>query len=657
MILRLGVAAASFFLLVAAAPPADPAAAFGARASIESISLSPSGRRLAYVAPAQGQGSRLFTVDLDSGESRQTTSVDGRSQRLGGCGWVSDERLVCRIFAITDRPGTVVGVSRLVALDRDGGNVRVLGQSESFYQRWASLWGGTVIDWLPGDDGAVLMGQQFVPEQRAGTSIERRENGYGVVRIDTRTLQSRRVEAPRLHAAEYISDGSGRVRIMGMQPPRGETGMAGDTINYLYRAAGSNDWRPLGSYNVMTREGFNPVAVDPALDVVYGFQKLDGRAALYRTRLDGSGARELVASHEAVDVDDLIRIGRKGRVVGVSFATERRQAIYFDPEIKALAEQLSGALPGLPLVDIVDSSQDESKLLIFAGSDRDPGRYYIYDKQSRQLAEIMLARPQLEGARLAEMRPVRYRAADGTMVPAYLTLPPEGTRRGLPAIVMPHGGPGARDEWGFDWLVQFFASRGYAVLQPNFRGSAGYGDEWFQRNGFQSWRTAVGDVNDAGRWLVAEGIADPARLAIVGWSYGGYAALQANVLDPALFKATVAIAPVTDLHLLKEDGRFWTSFRNLRDFIGAGPHVREGSPAQNAAAIRTSVLMFHGDLDRNVPVAQARLMHERLQAAGGRSELILYPGLDHHLQDGTARADLLRRSDAFLRAALGMTGG
>jgi dipeptidyl aminopeptidase/acylaminoacyl peptidase len=322
--------------------------------------------------------------------------------------------------------------------------------------------------------------------------------------------------------------------------------------------------------------------------------------------------------------------------------------------MRRLVEQLSRAIPNLPLIRIVDASEDESKLIIWAGSDTDPGRYYIYDKASRELGEIMLARPELEGVTLAQVRAVTYRAADGTQIPAYLTLPPGGSGRGLPAIVMPHGGPGARDEWGFDWLAQYFAGRGYAVLQPNFRGSAGYGDAWFQENGFQSWRTAIGDVNDAGRWLVSEGIANPAQLAIFGWSYGGYAALQANVLDPNLFHAVVAVAPVTDLNLLKEEWRNWTTFAQVRDFVGSGAHIREGSPAQNAAAIRAPVLMFHGEMDRNVGVGQSRLMRERLQGAGRPVELVVFPRLDHYLEDSEARAQMLRQSDAFLRTSLGI---
>ena len=150
---------------------------------------------------------------------------------------------------------------------------------------------------------------------------------------------------------------------------------------------------------------------------------------------------------------------------------------------------------------------------------------------------------------LAPVESITYPAADGTAIPAYLT------------IMMPHGGPGNRDEWGFDWLAQFFAHRGFVVLQPNFRGFTGYGEAWTHGNGFVGWRTSIGDVNDAGRWLVKQGMAAPGELAIVGWSYGDYAALQSAVLDPELYKAIVAIAPVTDLESLRAEGRDFTSFK------------------------------------------------------------------------------------------------
>jgi dipeptidyl aminopeptidase/acylaminoacyl peptidase len=640
-------------LLPAQAAP-DPAAAFGARESIISIRLSPNGRKVAYVAPSRGQGASLYIVDLASGESNVAASANGQPQRLDDCGWVSDERLVCNIYSVQRVEGFVTNASRLIALDSDGGNLQQLGQRDSAYQRYARFFGGNILDWLPGEDGAVLMGQQFIPEQRMLTRIERRENGYGVVRIDTRTLAQRRVVDPNPAAIDYITDGQGTVRFMAVRPMRGDTGQVSNEIRFMYRRAGANEWLDFGVYNQLTRQGPYPVAVDRALNAAYVFETLNGRRALYRVALDGSNRRELVASHNQVDVDGLIQIGRGGRVVGASYATDQRHSIIFDPDLRTLTERLTRAVPNLPLIQVVDTSADESKLLIWAGSDTDPGRYFLFDKGSRALSEIMLARPQLEGVALAPVRAVNYPAADGTSIPGYLTLPVGSSGRGLPAIVLPHGGPEARDEWGFDWLAQYYANRGFAVLQPNFRGSSGYGDAWFQRNGFQSWRTAVGDVADAGRWLVSQGIADPAKLAIVGWSYGGYAALQANVIAPDLFKAVVAIAPVTDLNLLKEEYRFSAGFASARDFIGSGAHIREGSPAQNAAAIRAPVLMFHGTLDNNVGIAQSRLMRERLSGAGRQAELVVFNGLDHGLDDSEARARMLRESDAFLRRTLGI---
>jgi dipeptidyl aminopeptidase/acylaminoacyl peptidase len=208
---------------------------------------------------------------------------------------------------------------------------------------------------------------------------------------------------------------------------------------------------------------------------------------------------------------------------------------------------------------------------------------------------------------------------------------------------------------GFDWLAQYFATQGFAVLQPNFRGSAGYGDAWFVQNGFRSWEVAIGDVNAGGRWLVSQGIADGNKLAIVGWSYGGYAALQLAVVEPGLFKAVVAIAPVTDLAMLKEEHRGWTNFAVVSAYIGEGPHLHAGSPAEHANQIAAPVLLFHGAYDRNVSIEESKRMASRLTAAGKPCKLVTWDDLDHQLEDSSARAQLLRASSDFLTQALGLT--
>ena len=634
---------------------ADTAAAFGAREAIFGAALSPDGTKIAFLGPAPGSAVTLYSMDtLKETRPHVVLKSSGDPEHLLGCVWVANERLTCQVGGYQQGQGDhdkeIVGFTSVIAINDDGSNIKVLSKRQGLDALYRDNRGGGVIDLLPDADGAVLMTRSYVPDVTRSL-MQSTDEGIGVDRIDTRTVSVKRVEPPRRDAVEYISDGLGNVRIMGIAKKTAE-GYDNGQISYLYRQVDSRTWEPLGLFDDLTSEGFNPFNVDPQTNTVYGFAKSNGRQALVAVSLaNRSLAPRIVLSRPDVDVDGLIRIGRKQRVVGASFATERRQSVYFDPDLKRLAAGLGRALPNQPLIEFVDSSQDESKLLIWAGGDTSPGTYYLFDRVAKKLQPIMPARPQLEGMTLAQVQSVTYAAADGTNVPAYLTVPPGSNGKNLPAIVMPHGGPSARDEWGFDWLSQYFVSRGFAVLQPNYRGSSGYGDSWYQENGFKSWRTAIGDVNDAGRWLVKSGLANPGKLFILGWSYGGYAALQSAVVDPGLFKAVVAVAPVTDLETLKKEWVNWSNYRVQSEFIGSGPHIKEGSPARNASQIAVPVLMFHGELDRNVNIAQSRLMAKQLTAAGKKVELIEYPKLEHSLVDSAVRAELLRKSADFLLAA------
>jgi dipeptidyl aminopeptidase/acylaminoacyl peptidase len=219
--------------------------------------------------------------------------------------------------------------------------------------------------------------------------------------------------------------------------------------------------------------------------------------------------------------------------------------------------------------------------------------------------------------------------------------------------VLPHGGPSARDEWGFDWIAQFLASRGYAVIQPNYRGSSGYGDQFQNDNAYKNWQTAISDVNDSARYLVEQGIADGKRLAIVGWSYGGYAALQSAAVEPDLFRSVVAIAPVTDLALKKREAEGFTNSELVKEFVGSGDHVRNGSPLRNVAAIKAPVLLVHGSLDANVGIDHSLKMAAALKEAGKPVELLRYEGLDHYLEDSNARIEMLTRMGEALERSIG----
>jgi len=630
------------------------AAKFGALDAIEDISISPDGTSVAYVSPTADSGTTVMVIKLGEGVPKPIVA-GSKKERITDCRWATNARLICSASLVADMGDQLIGYSRAFAINADGSEIQQLTPKTNSRSMELLQQGGDVISWYTqGAPNSVLMTRQFVPEDQTGSISASIAKGLGVESVDTLTMKRARVEPPRAEAGEYIADGDGVVRVMGVYPARDDGYLKGN-VSYFYRQPASRTWEPLAKVTLGTNAalGFNPYAVDSAKNVVYGLDDKDGFAALYSISLDGTLKKELVEAQSGVDVDGVRQIGRRQRVVGVTYATDRRKIDFFDPQLRTLSAGLSKALPG-DSIEFLDASEDENRLLLIASGDTNPGKTYLFDKTTKQLSELLPERPQLAGMTLAKMTPITYPAADGTMIPAYLTLPPGGSGKGLPAIVMPHGGPSSRDEWGFDWLVQFFAARGYAVLQPNYRGSAGYGSDWYQKNGFQSWRTAIGDVNDAGRWLQSQGIAAPGKLAIVGWSYGGYAALQSQVLDPNVFKAVVAVAPVTDLDSLRDESRGFTNFEIVNQVVGSGPHIEEGSPARHAAAFKVPVLLFHGDIDQNVKVTESRLMASRLKSAGKSVEYVEFAGLDHQLRDAAARTRLLSESDAFLRKALGL---
>ena len=635
----------------------DAAEAFGALPNVAALQLSPDGQSVAFVSPLQGQASVVYTLSLAPGaKARIALYADGKPFRMRGCNWVANDRLICTVYALSPDRGVhgLLPITRMIAVNADGTNPQQLSAKLNPHSSGYLLQDATVIDWVPDQDGSVLVARNYLRDDYTGSHVGSAAEGLGVDLLDTRTLVVNHVVPPEINAIEYISDGRGTVRIVAQRNTL-SGGIDRGVITYLYRKRGSDAWHTLSSYNEIDRSGFRPVAVDHDLDIAYGWKKLDGRIALYSMSLDDAPQEKLLYSRPDVDLGGLIRIGRRNRVVGVAYSTDVQRSEYFQDDIRQMLNALHKALPN-QLISVVDSNLDETKILIFAGSDTDPGVYYLFDRPTHTLNTFLVARAPLEGVTLAHVKPIAYPAADGQMIPGYLTLPPGvDNPHGLPAIVMPHGGPSSRDEWGFNWLAQFYAARGYVVLQPNYRGSAGFGDAWFEQNGFKSWEIAVGDVVAAGHWLVSAGIADPSKLGIVGWSYGGYAALQSVAVDPRVFKAIVAIAPVSDLDALKEERRHWSDFAVTSDFIGAGAHMRAGSPITHVAQFQQPVLMFHGTNDRNVGFEESRRMQAALKAAGAQSELVSYEDRDHQLDDSGVRADMLRKSDAFLRHAFGMS--
>jgi hypothetical protein len=303
------------------APNFDAAVAFGARPSVADLSLSPDALSAAYVAPAAGQGSIVNTLRLDNvTKISQTMTADGKPMRLKGCHWVSNERLVCSVYGVT-RSNMSVDVdllpfTRLVAVNADGSKLKLLSTKPNFYTRDLALGGGQVVDWMPDSDGSILMSRVYLPDDHLGSRLGSTTTGLGVDLIDTRTLSAKTIEDPDPRAADYLSDGRGTVRIMAMIV-RDRSGENTGVLEYLYRKTESRQWLKLGEYNYENKSGFRPAAVDRDLNVAYGFKKLDGRLAVYSLALDGSLTEKLIYASPDVDVDGLVRIGRRNRVGGL----------------------------------------------------------------------------------------------------------------------------------------------------------------------------------------------------------------------------------------------------------------------------------------------------------------------------------------------------
>jgi len=618
----------------------NAAAVFGARPSISALAISPDGRSLAYVAPDPGRGGVLYVAGTEAGSQPLALLRAQPPESLDRCEWIDDGRLLCQLTGLDKVDGEPRPYHRRLALDADGGNLRKLGSGAAGVVFGIDI--GDIVDLHGGAPGTVLVESPVVTDGQFA---------LGVNRLDTRTGESMTVEPEHIRGEFYLGDGLGHVALLAVRRMRtGGYDRAGE--QYLFRRAPGAKLELFCEWDPETRTGFLPLVVDGKHGRVYGLQSLHGRLAVYARPLDGRDEAELVYADDAVDVGNLVTLGSTNEVVGVTMARDYPETVYLDAGLRGVIAAIGRALPAYRDIRVTGASADANRLLIFAGSDDDPGVYFLFDRRMHQLQTLYVARAGLEGVKLGRMSPVRYQAADGTTIPAYLTLPPGVSEpKGLPAIVMPHGGPAARDEWGFDWLAQFYAHQGYAVLQPNFRGSAGFGEAWHLKNGFRSWRTSIGDVVDGARWMTDTGVADRSRLAIVGWSYGGYAALQAAVVAPELFRAVVAIAPVTDLPKFKASFRDRTEFIMLGAMLGSGDDLKDGSPARQAKRLRAPVLLVHGRADGNVPFEQTEIMDRALKAAGLAHEVVAFDGLGHSLDDTEARATLLERSDAFVRRA------
>ena len=341
-------------------------------------------------------------------------------------------------------------------------------------------------------------------------------------------------------------------------------------------------------------------------------------------------------------------------LIAAYYTDDRDRVAWFEPKMKRLQARLDQAMKGME-VWVASRAKDHSRMVVWAGSEADPGSYFLYDAAQAKLDAFFPNLPGLDPALMARPKPVSYTARDGTKISAYLTLPRGRVAKDLPLIVLPHGGPyGVRDKLDFSAEVQFLANRGYAVLQPNYRGSGGYGESFDELGQGQIGRKMQDDLDDAMDWAVKDGIADAKRVCVVGSSYGGYAALWAATRNPERYRCAASFAGVTDWdRILKYDDRFFSrkGARKWRARVkgdDAKFELAQVSPLAQIARLTRPVLLVHGDADTRVPFKQFTLYRDAALKAGKPLETLVFKDEGHNMDRDENRARWYEALEAFL---------
>lgn len=634
----------------AAQPSSPPSAdAFFAGARLQDVAISPDGSKLSLTINQDGNFG-VFVQDRGSPQSIKQVAAfkgdDGFVPRW--CQWANDRRVLCSLRGQVLEGAIYVPITRLIGVNADGSDLKVLGGNSRAVT--ADFNQDRIIDWTPDDPDTVLM---EVDEGSNGEGGRSSNGGYpdgypDIYQVNVYTGARKLVMQEYPPLSSFITDGRGNVRL--------GVGQRKDISIIMVRLEGETQWRELARLKAFEKtKQLVPVAIIPGTNSAYAIGGFEGRDALWKIDLTDKTDAQLIFSHDKVDVSGPIFSSGK-RLTGVAYEAEKVQYYYFDKEATAIQQGLAKAMPGR-IVSIVDSSKDEKVLVIRTNSDVEAPVFYTLERSGGggKLARLGSYAPGLANHALAAQTPITFTSRDGKQVPGYLTMPvaaADGSKP--PLIVMPHGGPHARDSWGFDPWLQFMASKGYAVLQVQFRGSTGYGEDWFDA-GFRDWGGfPYDDVIDGTKWVLAQGKVDASRVCAVGASYGGYMALLIATRNAdKLFHCAVAIAGVSDLSELKRETTFTSGSTTAKSIGLDAKKLREASPRMHAAKVNLPLMLIHGERDITVMPDQSKAMASALKSANIPHEAIYIKGADHYFQIDSQRKQWFTAMGEFLQRQLG----
>ena len=636
-----------------AAPP--PLADFFANPEFSGALLSPDARHLAVRVLGPNQRERLAVVNLADNSIKVVAQFDDVD--VGEMEWVNPQRLV---YATRDRqsaPGDLRQAPGLYAVNRDGSDFRQLAErgfapnlSTSIYKPlpWHT--------WLTGQRGAQNSSAIYV---RSTVYTATREVDYmALLRLDTATGRSTPVPPPG-KVRRWLLDQDGEPRVAITKERNIET--------IQYREPASGAWRQLAQFDAYLggKDAFTPLAFGP--DGTLFVSARLGSDTLNLHIYDLAAGRidpEPVVALPGMDFSGSLLVSQ-GKLLGVRYLADRTTTRWFDPAMAATQAGVDSALP--QTVNLISMARDAAApyLVVTSYADVQPTSYSILNRATGQLTPIGATLPRIKAEQMSKQQLVHYQARDGLRIPAWLTVPQHGSGKQLPLVVLVHGGPYLRgSSWQWDGEVQFLASRGYAVLEPEFRGSAGFGSKHF-RAGWKQWGLKMqDDIADGARWAIAQGVAASDRICIAGGSYGGYATLMGLVNDPDLYRCGIDLVGVTDIGLLysghwsfasdmSDDWKQYGMPELIGDPVKDAAQFRATSPLAQAARITQPLLLAYGAQDRRVPLYHGQQFLAAVKEHNRDVEWVVYEEEGHGWSLPKNRNDFWRRAELFLDRQIG----
>lgn len=592
--------------------------------------LSPDGTQVAFLGLIDGRYHVVIERISPAFERYALSPADTLGYKW--VHWANDQRLVLAAFAAGSRRDFDFAIeeTRLFSLGSNGEDLTPLFQRSPRRRDYLPLIQDDVVSWLPNDPNHLLV------------SVDSDDNRfYEIRRIDVRTGEYREVLS-NFKGPHYVSDETGAPRFSVSFDSAGYSSQ-GDYRN----AAGVWDHVTDTSWFA---DGYRPVEILAGSDLALVIGPDDsGRRVMRRMNLASGEIRETLVADPAFDVDSAVTDLATGKVVGARINGDQQRVVYIDPEYQALQKSIDAALPEMH--NLIASTSADRRLVLFrswrgVGS----GAYYLWNRDTKGLDLFADVLPGIREDQLAAIEAMSYRARDGVQIPAYLTLPRGSGKVSLPAIILPNSDLHARSDAGFNFIAQFLASRGYAVLQANYRGSGGYG-KVFEELAQEEWGGAVqDDIADGAQWLVDEGIADASRICIVGSSFGGYAAALGLVRYPSLYHCAASINAFLNLRrYMHYNTSFYGGSKYNEEIAASFSSAAAISPFDRAADIRAPLLILHAKDDATVPIGLSKPTFERLRSRDKTAIFVEIESGGHTLRNVDARKAVLRSLDVFLK--------